>query len=282
MRDAAGVGEQYVALPDLIGRGRLEDALERRGILGKEIPCMAFQSTGAPIAKLLTAEEWLFIIVTSPESASILLRAWHDAGNPDIPVACVGAETRAILRQGGLFPLDVPIRRQTQPGDGAGGGKELIAALPTIQGDPGVQRILLPVSVKARDDMQRMLEARGFAVHRVDTYDSASVPWNHEQRALAVSAPVVALASPTAIQVYLKKKRSTCGISVLVGNVRRPWTLLMHLTCVSRFGQSGWARRLRWPALAQNPRPRAERWASTICSWAVGEWKAGQKLLSSP
>ena len=210
MRDAAGVGEQYVALPDLIGRGRLEDALERRGILGKEIPCMAFQSTGAPIAKLLTAEEWLFIIVTSPQSASILVRAWHDAGNPDIPVACVGAETRAILRQGGLFPLDVPIRRQTQPGDGAGGGKELIAALPTIQGDPGVQRILLPVSVKARDDMQRMLEARGFAVHRVDTYDSASVPWNHEQRALAVSAPVVALASPTAIQVYLKKKRSTC------------------------------------------------------------------------
>ena len=210
VRDAAGVGEQYVALPDLIGRGRLEDALERRGILGKEIPCMAFQSTGAPIAKLLTAEEWLFIIVTSPESASILVRAWHDAGNPDIPVACVGAETRAILRQGGLFPLDVPIRRQTQPGDGAGGGKELIAALPTIQGDPGVQRILLPVSVKARDDMQRMLEARGFAVHRVDAYDSASVPWNHEQTALAVSAPVVALASPTAIQVYLKKKRSTC------------------------------------------------------------------------
>jgi uroporphyrinogen-III synthase len=73
-----------------------------------------------------------------------------------------------------------------------------------------VQRILLPVSVKARDDMQRMLEARGFAVHRVDAYDSASVPWNHEQTALAVSAPVVALASPTAIQVYLKKKRSTC------------------------------------------------------------------------
>ena len=33
MRDAAGVGEQYVALPDLIGRGRLEDALERRGKL---------------------------------------------------------------------------------------------------------------------------------------------------------------------------------------------------------------------------------------------------------
>ena len=79
MRDAAGVGEQYVALPDLIGRGRLEDALERRGILGKEIPCMAFKSTGAPISKLLTAEEWLFIIVTSPESASILVRAWHDA-----------------------------------------------------------------------------------------------------------------------------------------------------------------------------------------------------------
>ncbi len=36
----------YVALPDLIGKGKLQILLSQRGVLSKEIPCMQFQSTG--------------------------------------------------------------------------------------------------------------------------------------------------------------------------------------------------------------------------------------------
>jgi hypothetical protein len=36
----------YVALPDLIGKGKLQSLLSQRGVLSKEIPCMEFQSTG--------------------------------------------------------------------------------------------------------------------------------------------------------------------------------------------------------------------------------------------
>jgi hypothetical protein len=36
----------YVALPDLIGKGKLQSLLSQRGVLSKEIPCMEFRSTG--------------------------------------------------------------------------------------------------------------------------------------------------------------------------------------------------------------------------------------------
>ena len=132
-------GGRFVALPDLIGRAGLRDALSRRGIESREIPCMAFESTRAPLAQLLARQEWQYIVVTAPESASILLQAWVEAAKPDLNVACVGRETRQMLSEGGLRPLDFASTT----------GKELVATLPDAKGAASAGQVLLPVSVKA-------------------------------------------------------------------------------------------------------------------------------------
>ena len=132
-------GGRHVALPDMIGRPGLRDALSRRGIESIQIPCMAFERTRAPLAQLLARQEWQYIVVTAPESASILLQAWVEAAKPDLNVACVGRETRQMLSEGGLRPLDFASTT----------GKELVATLPDAKGAASAGQVLLPVSVKA-------------------------------------------------------------------------------------------------------------------------------------
>ena len=89
------------------------------------------------------------------------------ADKPDLRVVCVGKQTREMLRQQGLEPFVLP------ESDTAATAKELIAALPSPV-LPSCRRVLLPVAVKAKKDMEESLEARGFQVLRLDIYDSVS------------------------------------------------------------------------------------------------------------
>lgn len=88
------------------------------------------------------------------------------ANKPDLRVVCVGKQTREMLRQQGLEPFVLP------ESDTAATAKELIAALPSPVFPSCRRRVLLPVAVKAKKDMEESLEARGFQVLRLDIYDS--------------------------------------------------------------------------------------------------------------
>ena len=69
----------YVALTRELGKnGKLQKILESRGIVGKELPCITFENLGAPLAATLK-DEWEYIVVTSPEAASVFCEGW--AGN---------------------------------------------------------------------------------------------------------------------------------------------------------------------------------------------------------
>ena len=154
---AAGAGRGLVvALPDLIGHGRLRDELSRRGIESIDVPCMAFERTGAPLMAALAERDWQYVIVTAPESASVLLDAWGEAARPPLNVACVGQETRQMLRAAGLQPLDYA----------SATGTELAASLPAAQGDAAAPQVLLPVSVKATRGMRRAGAACNGALSR--------------------------------------------------------------------------------------------------------------------
>jgi uroporphyrinogen-III synthase len=72
-----------------------------------------------------------------------------------------------MLRQQGLEPFVLT------ESDTAATAKELIAALP-YPVCPSCRRVLLPVAVKAKKEMEESLEARGFQVLRLDIYDSVS------------------------------------------------------------------------------------------------------------
>jgi uroporphyrinogen-III synthase len=65
-----------------------------------------------------------------------------------------------------------------------------------------------PHAPSLRTELQIALEAKGFEVVRVDTYDSVSVEWSSDEQTLASTAVVVALASPSAIRVSQRHARA--------------------------------------------------------------------------
>mmetsp|Transcript_24433 Transcript_24433/g.35479 ORF Transcript_24433/g.35479 Transcript_24433/m.35479 type:complete len:269 (-) Transcript_24433:1362-2168(-) len=198
-----------VALPDMIGgKGQLANLLDSKGIISYEIPCIAFERTKAPLSQILTQEEWEMVLMSAPEAATIVRSAWCEAAKPDIPFACVGEKTRNILLDAAIATAYHPPSSFSHP---PSSGKELIARLP---GPQTSGRVLLPVSARARGDTEDRLRARGYSVERIDTYDTVAVPWTKENCDAAAASAVVALASPSAIEEWVRRvgndQRAVC------------------------------------------------------------------------
>jgi len=196
-----------VALPDMIGgKGQLANLLDSKGIISREIPCIAFERNKAPLSQILTQEEWEMVFISAPEAATIVLSAWCEAAKPDIPFACVGEKTRNILLDAGIATAYPPSFSHPPSS-----GKELISRLP---GPQTSGRVLLPVSARARGDTEDRLRARGYSVERIDTYDTVAVAWTKEDSDAAAASTVVALASPSAIEEWVRRvgndQRAVC------------------------------------------------------------------------
>ena len=183
----------YVALTRELGKnGKFQKILATRGIEGRELPCIAFQDLGAALPAALR-EEWEYVVVTSPEAAAVFSAGWVSAGEPSVRVACVGAGTNQALVDLGVEPVFVPSKAT---------GKVLAAELP---GPAANGRVLYPASAKAATHVQDGLSARGFEVVRLNTYDTVSATWTEEQRQLGENAAVVALASPSASEIWAER-----------------------------------------------------------------------------
>ena len=192
LRCGAG-GAPYVALTRELGKnGKLQKILKQRGVECRELPCITFENLGAPLAAALK-DEWEYVVVTSPEAASVFSEGWAAAGKPDLSIACVGAGTKQALVELGLEPVFVPSKAT---------GKVLAQELP---GPAGCGRVLYPASAKAAKHVEDGLSARGFEVVRLNTYDTVSASWTDEQRQLGQDATVVALASPSATQIWAER-----------------------------------------------------------------------------
>lgn len=105
----------------------------------------------------------------------------------------MGAGTKQALEELGLEPVFVPSKAT---------GKVLAQELP---GPAESGRVLYPASAKAAKDVEDGLSARGFQVVRLNTYDTVSASWTDEQRQLGQAATVVALASPSATQIWAER-----------------------------------------------------------------------------
>lgn len=197
--------------------GKLAAALAQRGLSTLELPLV--QTAEGPdagalpgvISEAARAEEeeaatsgasaraYEWIIVTSPESASVFVGGWKAAGSPKkIRVAAVGTGTARALSAAGFSP-----RVEFTPS--VANAFTLAAELPFIKN--GCRRVLYPASSKAGSDLQEGLAARGFAVERLNTYTTLPVP-RGDLPAAAVAAArraaVVALASPSAAKAWLE------------------------------------------------------------------------------
>ncbi|XP_022852627.1 uroporphyrinogen-III synthase, chloroplastic-like [Olea europaea var. sylvestris] len=144
-----------------------------------------------------TAFDW--IVITSPEAGLVFLDAWKAAGSPKVKVGVVGAGTASVftevLRSSKQY-LDVAFAPSKAT------GKVLASELPKLENRRC--SVLYPASSKASGEIEEGLVKRGFDVTRLNTYTTSPVDLVDQgvlERAL--SAPVVSVASPSAIRAWV-------------------------------------------------------------------------------
>ncbi|KAG8494169.1 hypothetical protein CXB51_011818 [Gossypium anomalum] len=181
---------------------KLIDALAEHGINCLELPLI--QHSQGPdsdrLASVLSAEtafDW--IVITSPEAGSVFLEAWKAAGKPNVRIGVVGAGTASIfenLKQSSKQSLHVAFAPSKAT------GKVLASELP-MDGNKKCT-VLYPASVKASNEIEEGLSHRGFQVLRLNTYTTVPVDdVDHIVLEKAQSAPVVAVASPSAVRSWV-------------------------------------------------------------------------------
>ncbi|XP_058097052.1 uroporphyrinogen-III synthase, chloroplastic [Magnolia sinica] len=192
---------KVVLTRELGKNGKLIDALAKHGI-----PCLEFpliEHTQGPdlnrLSIVLSDSTFDWIVITSPEAGSVFLDAWKAAGTPNVRVGVVGAGTASIFEEVMRSPqrsLNVAFSPSKAT------GKVLASELPKYGNRTCT--VLYPASVKASNEIEEGLSDRGFEVTRLNTYSTVPVR-NVDQTFLtqALSAPVVAVASPSAIRAWV-------------------------------------------------------------------------------
>mmetsp|Transcript_25208 Transcript_25208/g.72588 ORF Transcript_25208/g.72588 Transcript_25208/m.72588 type:complete len:294 (+) Transcript_25208:178-1059(+) len=158
-----------------------------------ELPCIE-HATGPDYDKLaptLAEESFDYVAVTSPESAKVLASAWDAViGNP-IAVVAVGKATEKVLEKAGIPVSFVPSKATAV----------FLAKELEMKGE-GCS-LLYPASARAKQTLQDGLEARGFRVKRLNTYDTVTAKWSESQKEEAKSVQIACFASPSSIKGWL-------------------------------------------------------------------------------
>ncbi|EIE21204.1 tetrapyrrole biosynthesis, uroporphyrinogen III synthase [Coccomyxa subellipsoidea C-169] len=175
---------------------KLMKSLQQRGISVLELPLVetAVGPDRSELPDALTAGDHDWVIVTSPESASVFLQGWREADKPQVRLAVVGSGTGVVIEAAG--EADLPVAFTPSKAN----AEHLSAELPL----EGEGRVLYPASAKAGAGLQEGLEARGFSVRRLNTYNTVpvqSLPAADVEA--AKQARVVAFASPSAVKAWL-------------------------------------------------------------------------------
>ncbi|KAK1263053.1 hypothetical protein QJS04_geneDACA017451 [Acorus gramineus] len=179
---------------------KLIKALAKHDINCLEVPLIK-HSEGPDLNKLstvLTDTKFDWIVITSPEAALVFLTAWKAAGTPEVQIGVVGAGTASIFEE--IQPMEKSLHVAFSPTKAT--GKILAAELPKRGSQTCT--VLYPASVKAGSEIEEGLSNRGFKVTRLNTYNTVPVH-DVDQMILtqALSAPVVALASPSAARAWI-------------------------------------------------------------------------------
>ncbi|KAM6543292.1 hypothetical protein CsatB_007739 [Cannabis sativa] len=181
--------------------GKLINALAKHGISCLELPLI--QHTKGPdldrLSAVLSDTTFDWIVITSPEAGSVFLDVWKASGTPNVKIAVVGAGTASIFNEV-LQSSKQSLNVSFMPSKAT--GKVLASELPKNSNTKCT--VLYPASVKASHEIEAGLSNRGFVVTRLNTYSTAPVH-DVDQMVLeeALSAPVVTVASPSAIRAWV-------------------------------------------------------------------------------
>ena len=191
-----------------------------------ELPCIA-HADGPDYPRLfetLQNYHWDYVAVTSPEAARVLASVWKDcdfaAGATAPSVAAVGKATKAALADAGIEVAFCPskataatlVQELPMPPLPLGLNQGYDDDEPKPQQQP---KVLYPASAKAQTTLQDGLRQRGFAVTRLDTYDTVTAVWSDNERSMAHQARIACFASPSAVKGWIQNysKDDNDGIS---------------------------------------------------------------------
>ncbi|KAI3947666.1 hypothetical protein MKX01_034331 [Papaver californicum] len=174
--------------------------MAKHGINCFELPLI--QHTQEPdldrLTTVLRGTSFDWIVITSPEAGSVFLNAWKAAGSPKAQVGVVGAGTATVFKDVLQSPQQ-SLSISFSPSKAT--GKELALELP--KHGTGRCTVMYPASMKAGNEIEVGLTARGFEVTRLNTYSTVPVYDVDQVVWQALSAPVVAVASPSAVRAWV-------------------------------------------------------------------------------
>ncbi|KAL5705803.1 uroporphyrinogen-III synthase [Ranunculus cassubicifolius] len=175
---------KVVVTRELGKNGKLINALANHGIKCLELPLI--QHTQGPdlecLSSLLCDSQFDWVVITSPEAGLVFLDAWRAAGTPAVRIGVVGAGTASVFKEVLQSPNQL-LTVSFSPSKAT--GKVLAMELPTLANKRCT--VLYPASVKAGNEIGTV------PVLEVD----------HNILADALSAPVVAVASPSAVRAWI-------------------------------------------------------------------------------
>ncbi|KAK3425477.1 hypothetical protein EUGRSUZ_F02370 [Eucalyptus grandis] len=235
-----------------LGGGRARkawgDRIHKHGISCLELPLIE-HTKGPDLDKLPSilavddAFDW--IVITSPEAGSVFLEAWKAAGTPNVKVGVVGTGTASIFDK--VMQRDGTLNVAFTPSKAT--GKVLASELPRIGNKKC--RVLYPASAKASTEIEEGLSNRGFEVTRLNTY--STIPVSHVDEIIlneALSAPVVAVASPSAVRAWLNL-------------IQEPESWNNSVACIGETTASA-AKRLGLKKVFYPKHPGLEGWVASI------------------
>jgi|EP00900_Chrysochromulina_parva_P014800 uroporphyrinogen-III synthase len=225
---------------------KLGALLAERGVPTEELPCIACERlagyTALREALVANAHDW--IVITSPEAASVFVDAWRESGSPPLArIATVGAGTTQILTAADLSADFVPSKAT---------GKTLAAELPAAAGGAvsagvsgGSGLVLYPASALAERVVEDGLATRGFRTLRIETYTTLPATWSEHDAERARAAKVVTFASPSAVRAWVERV-GTGATAVCIGETsaeecRRVGFAPERVHCPEKPGVESWA-----------------------------------------
>jgi uroporphyrinogen-III synthase len=235
---------------------KLQKLLDARGVSHAELPCIAaqrlpgFEDLTAALETAAVQHSW--VVLTSPEAATIFLDAWGAAKSrvassctPQLPkLATVGVGTARVLTDAHVPTAFVPSKAT---------GKVLAAELPAEEG----AEVLYPASALASGVVESGLTARGIRTRRIDTYTTVAATWNSSELERARAAAVVTFGSPSAVRVWAERA-GTGATAVCIGET-----------------SAAECRRVGFERVLAPESPGVEAWADTVAALDLSTREGG-------
>jgi uroporphyrinogen-III synthase len=176
-------------------RDALSAAVEKASCI--ELPCV--ETVSGPDRDMLScnlmARAWSWIVITSPEAASVFCSSWRTVGCPEVRVAAVGDATSRALTEAGVRVSFVP---ETAT------GIALVAEMPDATMDGESEGVLYPASVLASQVVPNGLGRKGYTVVRLNTYSTEVAEWDQSDVEVGGGVDVVTFAAPSAVKGWVR------------------------------------------------------------------------------